>query len=498
MAVLAQFPTTTKMPVVGVSVILGTGGTAGQAVPKVLMLGVGLAAGSKSAGDIDSVQSGSEADAFYGAGSSLARMCRRAIEEQKGAQVYGGFVADAGGTAAQATITFAAGPSVVASTYEITIAGWTVTVSIPAATTAAAAGPLLDAAIKAHEFYDQMPITSAVAGAIVTLTTKEANAETTTQVTNIWQNADNLDVLTATLNTGATAGVGALSLTTILAAAATTRYNYIVTRCSDSTNLALLETHLDTYAAPLQGKRQQGIAGSMDTPANQITLAQAVNAWRVQILGAELFQEQMYEIAAAWTAHRQFEEASDAGTAYKFFPLKSVKIPRLETQYMTGTEEEAAVNAGITPVSVRNAEAKIPRSITSRSQTSLGAPDYTVLDTANVTVTDACADDIDADFQTRYLIKEGVAYKIMDDPTDGSRPPQFVVTPNLVIYDLWGWLDEWYSLLRIVNPDSPIDYKAQVAASRSGNRINAQCPIPVAGGAYIFDVALYQTAGYKE
>jgi phage tail sheath gpL-like len=484
------------MPVVGVSVILGTGGTAGQAVPRVLMLGVGLAAGSKSAGDIDAVQSGSEADTFYGAGSSLARMCRRAIEEQKGAQVYGGFVADVGGgTAAQATITFAAGPSVVASTYELTIGGWTVTTAIPAATTAANAGPLLDAAIKAHEFYDQMPITSGVAGAIVTLTTKETNSETTTQVTNIWEDSDSLDVLTTTLNTGATPGAGALSLTTILAAAATTRYHYIVTRCSDSTNLGLLETHLDTYAAPLQGKRQQGLAGSMDTPANQITLAQAVNAWRLSILGCELFQEQMYEIAAAWAAHRQFEEASDAGTAYNFYPMGSIKIPRLETQFMTSTEEEAAVNAGITPVVVRNAQAFIPRSITSRSQTSLGAPDYTVLDTANVTVTDACADDIESDFQTRYLIKSGVAFKIMDDPTDGSRPPQFVCTPNLVKYDLWGWLDTWYALLRIVNPDTPTDYKAQVATSRVANRINAQCPIPVAGGAYIFDVALYQTAG---
>jgi phage tail sheath gpL-like len=216
--------------------------------------------------------------------------------------------------------------------------------------------------------YDQMPITASSGGAgIVNLTTKETNAEANTQLTNIWQNTDNLDAaLTAALNTAATPATGTLSLTTILAAAATTRYNYIVTRCSDSTNLGLLETHLDTYAAPLPGKRQQGIAGSMDTPANQITLAQAVNAWRVQILGCELFQEQHYEIAAAWAAHRQFEEASDAGTAYKFYPLSSVKIPRLETQYMTSTEEEAAVNAGITPVSVRNAQAFIPRSITSR------------------------------------------------------------------------------------------------------------------------------------
>ncbi len=494
MAVSPQFPATQKTPVTGVSVILGTGGSAGAAVPKVLMIGVGLAAGSKTAGDIDLVSTGSEADDFYGAGSSLARMCRRAIEEQKGAQIYGGFMADAAGTAAQATITFA-GTAGADSTYEVTIAGWTVTVSIPDTTPNTTAATLTDTAIKAHPFYAQMPITSAASTGVVTLTTKEANVETTTQVTNIWQDTSNLDTQTATLNTGATAGAGSLDMTTILGNAATTRYNYIVTRCSDATNLGLLEGHLDTYAGPLQMKNGQGLAGSMDTPANQITLATGLNAFRVSILGMELFQEQHYEAAAGWAAHRQFEEATDPGAPYKNYPMGSIKTPRLATQYMTDTEIESALNNGITPVAVDSGgQAYIPRSITSHSQTTLGAPDFSVFDTANVSVPDAAAFDILSDFETRYMKKPGIAFKIMDDPTDGSRIPSFVVTPNTVVRDLWGWLDTWYDRLWIVNPESPIDYKAQVAASRSGDRINAQCPIPVAQGAMIFDVALYQTA----
>jgi phage tail sheath gpL-like len=482
MAVLAQFPTSTKMPVVGITVILGTGGSTGDSIKKVLLVGVGLAAGSKATGTITQVLTGADADTYWGAGSTLARMARRAIDEQRGTLIWGGHVADPATASSTATIVFGAGPASIACSYEITIGRWTVNVA-------------LDAAIKAHESYAQMPIVSSVVASTVTLTTKEGHDDTPSQVSNTWQDSTNLDTLTATLTAPAVSGNGTIDIATVLAAAATTRWHYIVVSASDSTNLGKLETHLDTYASALNAKRGQGIGGSMDTPANQITLAQAVNAWRVQILGCEKFMEQHYEIAAAWSAQRQFREASLPSTAYKMYPMKSVAIPHLETEYMLPAEEEAAVNAGITPVVVRNGEAKIPRSITSRSQTSGGAPDYTVLDTSNVTITDACGDDIEADFETRYMIEDGVAFWIDDDPTDGSLPKQFTCTPNLVKYDIWGWMDEWYNLRRIVNPDSPTDYKAQVATSRSGARINAQIPIPAIQGAMIFDVALRQTAG---
>jgi phage tail sheath gpL-like len=496
MAVASQFPTTTKTPVTGITINLGSGGSTAQAQKKTLMVGVGLAAGTKSAGDIDEVTSGAQADTFYGAGSSLARMCRRAIDMQKGARIYGGFVADAAGTAAQATITWGAGPSTAAATYEITLNGWTVTCAIPSGTATAAASTLLIAAIQAHDMYDQMPYTVATGGAgITTLTAKEANVETDWVMNNIWHDDSNLSVLTATLSLTATAGLGALDISTVLAAAATERYNYIVINTSDATNIGRLETHLDTYAAPLQAKRGEGIAASVDTPGNQLTLATAVNAHRVQILGCELFQEQNYEIAAAWAAHRQYREASQVNVPYKRYPLKGIRVPHLDTSYMTQGEIESALNGGITPIGVINSEARVIRSITSRHQTSGGAPDFTCLDTLNVTTSDACGDEVETWVETNYIIEEGIAWKIMDDPTDGSRVPSFVLTPQIAIRDMWSLMDSWYGKLWIVNPESPVDYKAQVAATRIADRMNVTMPDPIMGGAMIFDYTLNQTTG---
>jgi phage tail sheath gpL-like len=214
----------------------------------------------------------------------------------------------------------------------------------------------------------------------------------------------------------------------------------------------------------------------------------------VEIVGMELFQQAHYENIAKIAARRLYEESSDAGVAYMNYPMQSIMPPHLETDYMTDTEREAALNAGVTPVMIYNGESTIPRMITSHSRTALGAPDYNCLDTSNVTIADKCGDDIVADFSTAFNIRTGVAFKIMDDPASG-QVPSFVVTPNLVVRRLWGWLDEWYSQLLIVNPDSPVDYKATVAASRIGNRINAQLDLPTMGGAFQFDVAFYQRTG---
>jgi len=483
-----------KTPVVGVSAILGTGGSAGDSQLKILMIGVGLSTGSKSSGDIDPVASPDDADTYYGAGGSAARMVRRAIDEGTGALVYGAFMADAGGTAAQATITVT-GTASAAGTYMVCINGWIVNVSIAngdAQNTIAAA---IDTAIKASPYYDQMPVTSAVAANIVTLTTKEQNEEATELVTNIWQDTTTVYTANIALNTAATAGAGALDMTAILTAAQAYHFDYIVTRCSDSTNGGLLETHCDTMSSALKGKYCQGVMGSMDTHANIVTLATGLNAFRVQIVDAYKCQHAHFEGAAVWTAWRMFEEGSRPQTAYSDYPIPTIKVPKLVTDHITDTQIETALDNGITPIAVDGGgQAYIPRSVTSHCQTSGGAPDDTVLDTSNVTITHACAMDIKSDFATAWMVKPGVAFNIMDDPTDGSRIPSQYVTPLLVTRRCWGWLDRWHKQKRIVNPESPVDYKKQVSSSRSGNRTNTRLTLPCAGGAYQFDVQLYQKA----
>lgn len=495
MAVPPQFPTTTYTPTVGTSIILGSGGSSGQATKKILCLGVGLAAGTKTAGDIDEVYSGDDADTYYGAGSSLARMCRAIFAQERGVRVFGGFVADAGGTAAEATITFAAGPTTAACTYELTICGWTVTVSIPTGTSHTGVGgcaDLLDQAIKAHPYYAQMPVTSAYAAAVTTLTCKEANVESTESVTTVRHDDSNLDTVTATLNTGATAGAGALDLSTVLTNSATELYDFYVARTTDSTNGGRLETHMDTYVAPLKGLRQQAIFFSMDTPANAVTCSQAINAHLVQVGTAELWETPGYEIAAMWAAERAYREATDPATPYKYYELGNAMPPFLVADRILDTEIETCLHGGVTPIAFTNGGSKIVRSVTSRSLTAGGAPDSSVLDTMHVAIAFACADDISVDFSTYFMKEDGIAFKLMANPAAGVLPPAFTATPKLIEDRAIRWLWTWYDRGWLQDPtDAQYEVSASIDAVDS-TRANLSLPLYTIRGFMVADIAIYQ------
>jgi len=493
MTVPPQFPSTTFTPTVGTSIILGSGGSTGQSTKKILCLGVGLAAGSKTAGEIDEVYTGDEADTYYGAGSSLARMCRAIMAQERGVRVFGGFVADAGGTKAKATVTFGAGPQDGAGTYEITICGWTVTCSIPDTTTAAASAGLLETAIQEHPYYAQMPITATDVGAgVVDLEAKEANVETTEQVTTIRQDSSNLDTLTATLNTAAQAGVGALDISTILTNSATTLYDYYVSRTTDATNGGRLEAHLDTYVAPLKGLRQQGIFVSMDTPANAVTASQSINAHLVQVGTAEMWETPGYEIAAMWAAERAYREATDPATPYKRYPLNNALPPFAMADRILDTEIETCLHGGVTPFAYMNGAPRMVRSVTSRSLTAGGAPDSSVLDTMHVAIAFRCADDIETDFESYFMKEDGIAFKLMGDPAAGVLPPSFTATPKLIKDRAVRWLWTWYNN-GWLQDQTEAQYEVACSIDATDDtRANLSLPLYTIRGFMVADIAIFQ------
>jgi len=494
MAVPPSFPTTTFTPVTAVNLNLGVGSSAGQRQKKLLMLGVGLAAGSKAAGTISEVFTGEEADEYFGAGSSLARMCRSALDRSRGLRIFGAFVADAAGTAAQATLTVT-GTASAASTLLVGIARWVVTVAIPASTAQNDAATLIYNAIIAHPQYDQFPLTAAAPVAnILTVTTKELNVESTDQVTNMWVDTSKCYTTAVALNTGATAGAGALDISTVLTASISEVYDYYVTRTTDSTNGGLLEAHLDTYIAPLEGQRQRGIVGSMDTPGNVNTLSQAINARLVEVMYCEKYLSFGYECAAMAAADWAYLDSFNPASPIKYYPLKSIAIPHLSSEYMTKAECETALHSGVTPLIVRNGEATVARRVTSRSLTAGGSPDTTSLDAHHVSIAFAMADEIEVDFETRFMKEDGIAFKVMDNPAAGVQPPAFTATPNLVRDAGVEWLWTWYDRGWISDPSSYVDEVAASIDSVDTSRINLTIPPRTINGLMVTDISLNQQA----
>ena len=494
MAVPPQFPTTTFTPTVGTSIILGSGGSSGQAQKKILCIGCGIAAGTMSGGDIDEVYSGDEADTYYGAGSPLARMCRAVFAQERGVRVFGGFVDELGaGTAAQVTVTFAAGPQAGAGNYSLTIMGWTIFVSIPDGTAAnPTAAALLNAAIQAHPYYAQMPFASTTALGAVTLTAKYKGIQINDICDAIRDDSSGLTTLTATLNTAAVPGAGVALIATILTNSATDLYDYYVLENTDSASGILLEAHLDTYVAPLKGLRQQGIFVSQDTPANAVTCSQAINAHLIQVGNAEMWETPGHELAAMWAAERAYREATDPATPYKGYPLKHAMPPFLMADRILDTEIETCLHGGVTPLEWSNGDSKIVRSITSRSLTSGGAPDSSVLDTMHVAIAFACADNIETDFETYFMKEAGIAFKLMDDPAAGILPPSFTATPKLIkdraVRWLWTWYDNGW-----LQDQSTAQYEVSCSIDAvDDTRANLSLPLYTIRGFMVADIAIFQ------
>jgi phage tail sheath gpL-like len=237
-----------------------------------------------------------------------------------------------------------------------------------------------------------------------------------------------------------TGGTTADTLTNALTTAATSRHHYYALASVDQTALQAVQTQILTMAGPLVGKRQQFIAGSVDTFGNATTIAEALNEQRGQILWMPSGETLPCVMAAAWAAMRAIAEGVSISVNLSSYnpdvvDLWPVVVPQgADANYVTDSQAAAALDVGLTPIQVRGGDKHpfVPLSITTHSNDSSGNPDYRTLTTNYVTVTDAFADE----FQS-WAVSTFVDMKLRDDRQSGDDPlPANVTTPG-VIKSMW-------------------------------------------------------------
>jgi len=477
---VAGVPTSRKTPGVNFNVVLGGSGTsAGSAPQKILLLGNMIPNAITGASPVLSVSAGTwivpgspntaieaptfvagvdDANTLFGFGSELARMAAAVFAGSPDALVYGCPVADAGGTAASATLTFAGGTASAGFTVRLRLCGLTFDVPVANGDTVTAI-----AAAVADAINDQstLPFTAQNSSGAITITAKNTGPRGNTIVvdayfvtstgteirmttggassgattTGTWSNTSTLGG-EITLANGATQDNFANALTAIEPA----RYDRIVGACIDATNIGRIVTHINTQAGPTVQKLEQAVCGCSDTYANAVTLATGQNASRLQIVWHHASTLPVWEVAAQACAERLagdtaaggllVGESSDPAANLDGLELVSVPVQRVIADQPTSTESENALNNGLTPLAPsgsRPGYASVVRSITSRSLRS-GVPNYAVLDTSSVTVPDYVADFLRSDLATTFA---GV--KLTSDSADGT-PPRIarVVTPSIV------------------------------------------------------------------
>lgn len=365
-----------------------TSGAAGlpNDAKKVLLMGQQLSTGSltvptgSNTQDVRRITSVSQAIGLYGKGSNLAVMCEYALKAGPRAKIYA--VAYKAGTtpvAASQTVTLATNASG-SGALTVWVMGERFQVGIANADTPTAIGDLLEAAINAHP---NLPATASNAAGVVTITARTAGLPGNTIAVR--------SEITAGIGMTSTDGGAYLASGTVagdpqtqLAAIESDRYHLIAIESDDATEVGYLKTHVDAASTPAQKRWCLGICASIDTAANTQTLANGLDAYRMQCVWQENSDRSIFALVAAFAGHR-----GSYGPRESLDDLVMRGIPAQsdEDAWPTVAEIETALEEGIVvlrPLRDSGA-AQVVRSVVTRQTTPLSYRDHTIPEKSDYT-----------------------------------------------------------------------------------------------------------------
>jgi phage tail sheath gpL-like len=342
---------------------------------KVLFIGQRLAAGSKSALELDAISTGSQARDYYGRGSILALMLEAGLRANGSMQAWAMALDDnGGGTAGTQTITISGTPDADQSV-SVWVAGQKVDVAITTADDANAIAAAIDAALDNVEVPD-LPMTPSVTTNVVTLTARNKGTLGNGIDVHVEFSGTGVSAVVATGITGATdpdvAGATALL--------ASEDFDFIAIDQNVAGELNDLETFLDGLPHPLVGKGAIGVFATTGTITDATTLA-ANYSTSGYMVGVNFPGSPTWSpvLAAVMTAVLASQE--DPALPYNNLPLPGVLNPWSLSDKLTPTEAETALFNGVCPIVVgAGQQARILRAITTYTENDSAEADDALLD----------------------------------------------------------------------------------------------------------------------
>lgn len=460
-----------KKPGAYLRVSLGVGSrSAGAAPVRVCLTGNKTSAGTAAVETPIEVFTPDDAITLFGAGSELARMADKAFKANSAIALSACPITESVGTAAARTCIFS-GTASAAGSITVIVGHETVFIAVNSGDTAAVVGARLAAAINGKTVLG----VTAAGTTTVTITAKHKGPRGNYIAISAAQ--DTATGITMTPPAGAylTGGATMDDPTAALDSMAAVRFNYIVAPYQTATELTLYKTHVNTYAEPLEGKRQQFLSASLLSLASAIAISDAVNAKRGQTLWHFNSLDTPAEMAAAWAGVR-----SDKIGQTRAFNFDGIVIPNIAPQvliadYPTANEQNSALNSGLSPLSPLFGQVAIVSSVTNYHLDASSGADFSVYDTTKVDVPDFIADDIAGSFFTEFP-NAGLAPDV-----EGEDPLPGVVTPNMARDWFYGrFLDSYERDLHIVtNVEArKAEFVCEISKTAVG-RLNASLPCDV-------------------
>lgn len=444
--------------------------SAGSQAIKCLLVGIKTSSGSLAVdSEFARCTSVDQADALAGKRSPLARMAYQALKVP-GIELWLAAVTEpsTSATAATATITIT-GTVSAGGTLRFRLAGVPIRVDVGVGDAVATIATNIADAFSAKT---RLPATAAASEGVVTLTIAVKGAagkdwilyyDKTGAPTGVTVTlAGSANVNTNGVRFGATTtGVGAVDVTTLLGKFGKTRYGRIAVDHNDSTNAGLWKAQLDEDGGPLVLLLEHIVFGHNGSITDATTLAQTnLNAFRAQVCWMRNGESHPAEIAALVAAIRSVTEQTQPVPDYDNLLLASLAPQAFDADIPSDAECNTALNAGVTPITTVNGQARMVRAICTYCLDG-DDQDTRCLDIGDPVLTDYVVLDHKALYETEFRVANPLVGP--DFPPEVDEPPAGVGTPKMWMSASGGRMQGYYDSGWTMEPPTVPGRNATVA-----------------------------------
>ena len=431
---------------------------------RALLLGPKLSSGTQPADDPIVVTRLSEAKAYFGAGSALARMFEIYRRNDPFGEVWA--VAcddDAAAVDATGTITLT-GTATESGVLSVYIAGTLVSQAVPAAASFSAAGigAALAATINANA---DLPVTASSATGVVTITAKHGGLignDIDLQINML--GASQGEVTPAGLSVAITQMQGGSpngDVTDALAAVAGEEFDAVACAYTDVGTLNRIRDAFDDVTGRWSWTSQiygHVFCGRHGTHENLLSFGAAQNNQHASVLGGNGFATTPEEIAAAVAAAAIVSVREDPARPLQTLPLIGVQAPKMSNRF-TLSERNALLFSGVSTFTVRqDGVVQLERVVTMYQVNAFGDPDSSYLDVTTLytlmEVIRRLRTAITSKFPRHKLANNGTRF--------GAG--QAIVTPNIIRAELIAQYSEMEALGMVENVEA---FKAALIVERN-------------------------------
>jgi phage tail sheath gpL-like len=410
---------------------------------QILVIGQMLAAGNAPPNSPKAVNSGAQAEAYFGRGSMLAEALKALKAADSQTPCYAiGMIEPSSGAKATGTIT-PVGPATAPGEIDLYIAGRRLPVQVSTGDTAATIGAAIAAAIAADT---TIPVTSVADGATGVVTVSSKWKGSTGNYIDLRTSYYDGEVLPPGVTLAIVAmatGSGTPDVASALAAMGDTQYQTVILPFTDATSLTAFEMELERRWGAMVAQEGVGYTAFCGTSSATVTLGTGRNSKQVCLFGGGLSPTPPWIWAAVVGAVDAAE--SDPARPRQTLPLPGILPPALSARF-DRTERNILLGDGVsTYTTARDGSVAIERLVTEYQLNGAGFSDVSYMDVTTMRTLAYLRYTLRSRFAQKYP-----RHKLARDGTSFA-PGQAILTPSVAKSEVFVLFGEWQDVGLVQN-----------------------------------------------